>query len=191
MVKSLKTPRRPKGPMFRNRIVGHGEETPDQLLASPFNGWKIHPTEQQDEVEKVMETVGWVQRVIVNRRSGHVVDGHLRIQLALRRNEETVPVSYIDVSPEEERLLILTLDPLARLSARDAERLAELLEDTTAAFPETEIDFGTILKTDRKATKGLAHEVKECTCCQKRCKPGCGCYRESEQESHRYPKRRR
>ena len=32
---------------WRNRIVGHGEEAPDQLLANPKN-WRIHPKAQQD-----------------------------------------------------------------------------------------------------------------------------------------------
>ena len=31
---------------WRNRIVGHGEEPPEQLLANPAN-WRLHPTEQQ------------------------------------------------------------------------------------------------------------------------------------------------
>lgn len=31
---------------WRNRIVGYGEEAPEQLLASPWN-WRIHPGHQQ------------------------------------------------------------------------------------------------------------------------------------------------
>jgi hypothetical protein len=31
---------------WRNRIVGSGEEPPDQLLANPAN-WRIHPGSQQ------------------------------------------------------------------------------------------------------------------------------------------------
>ena len=30
-----------------NRIVGTGEEAPDQLLANPRN-WRVHPKAQQD-----------------------------------------------------------------------------------------------------------------------------------------------
>ena len=32
---------------WRNRIIGSGEEAPDQLLANPAN-WRIHPKAQQD-----------------------------------------------------------------------------------------------------------------------------------------------
>ncbi len=35
---------------------------------------------------------GWVTEVIVDRSTGNVVDGHLRIELALARDEATVPV---------------------------------------------------------------------------------------------------
>jgi DNA modification methylase len=52
-------------PKWRNRIVGHGEEDPTQLLANPKN-WRIHPKAQQDALVGVLNEVGWVQDVIVN-----------------------------------------------------------------------------------------------------------------------------
>lgn len=58
---------------WRNRIVGEGMEDADQLLANPRN-WRIHPKAQQDALEGVLREVGWVQRVIVNQRTGFVVD---------------------------------------------------------------------------------------------------------------------
>lgn len=184
--------RAPRGPMFKNRIVGHGKESPDQLLANPAN-WRIHPEMQQDELEKVLETVGWVQQVVVNRRTGHLVDGHLRVQLALRRDEEEVPVTYIDVSLEEEKLILVTLDPLSALASTDKEKQTTLLEEVMPVFSGTDIDFAAILKHERRHTKGLTHEVHECTCCQKSCKPGCGCYRDDgtqQPEPARYVRRR-
>ena len=150
--------RTPKGPMFRNRIVGKGEERPDQLLANPANGWKIHPETQQDEVEKVLEHVGWVREILVNRRTGHLVDGHLRVQLAIRRDEETVPVTYIYVSPEEEKLLIAVLDPIAAMIARDNDNLGELVKDIQIDFPDSDIDLAAILKTARD-TKHVTFEA--------------------------------
>ena len=66
---------------WRNRIIGHGEEPPDQLLANPRN-FRIHPKGQQDALAAVLDRVGWVQDVIVNQRTGHVIDGHARIAIA-------------------------------------------------------------------------------------------------------------
>jgi hypothetical protein len=71
-------------PARRNRIVASGEEAPDQLLANPAN-WRIHPKAQQDALSGALDAVGWVQQVLVNRRSGFVVDGHARVALALSR----------------------------------------------------------------------------------------------------------
>jgi ParB-like chromosome segregation protein Spo0J len=111
---------------WENRIVGYGEEAPDQLLANPQN-WRIHSKNQQDAVAGVLAEVGWVQSVIVNRRTGHLVDGHLRVSIALRDDAKTVPVVYVDLSPEEESLILATLDPLAALAGTDREKLEDLL----------------------------------------------------------------
>lgn len=115
---------------WQNRIVGSGEEAPDQLLANPAN-WRIHPQAQQDALAGVLSEVGWVQQVIVNQRTGHLIDGHLRVALAMRRGEPTVPVLYVDLDPHEEALILATLDPLAAMAATDAAKLEELLRDVS------------------------------------------------------------
>lgn len=119
---------------FRNRIVGTGTESPDQLLANPFN-FRIHPKHQQDALEGVLDQVGWVQNIIVNRQTGHVIDGHLRVALALSRNEPEVPVLYIDVSEADEKLVLATIDPLSALAVTDGEQLDALLRDVNSDSP--------------------------------------------------------
>lgn len=114
----------------RSRIVGHGEESPDQLLANPLN-WRIHPKHQQDAMQGVLEEVGWVQSVIVNRTTGNLVDGHMRVALALRQDLASIPVVYVELSPEEEEIVLATLDPLGAAAATDKVKLAELLADVT------------------------------------------------------------
>ena len=78
---------------WRNRIVGSGEEAPHQLLANPQN-WRLHPAVQRNALRGSLDTVGWVQQVMVNRRTGFVVDGHARVEEALSRHETTVRVLY-------------------------------------------------------------------------------------------------
>jgi len=117
---------------FRNRIVGYGEEPPEQLLANPHN-WRVHPAAQQRALEGVLEEVGWIANVIVNRRTGHVVDGHLRIALAISRGEPMVPVTYVDLSEEEEKLIVASFDPIGALAVTDSEKLGELLAEVEAA----------------------------------------------------------
>ena len=112
---------------WNNRIVGHGMEAPDQLLAHPGN-WRIHPKHQQDALKGVLDDVGWVQNILVNKTTGHVVDGHLRVALALRHDVPEVPVLYVELSEEEESLILATLDPLSALAVADAQKLDELLQ---------------------------------------------------------------
>ncbi len=113
-------------PPWANRIVGHGEVAPADLVPNPLN-WRQHPQHQSDALEDVLTRIGLVATVLVNTRTGHLVDGHLRAELALRRGEPKIPVTYIDVDPEEERILLASLDPLAAMANADRERLAELL----------------------------------------------------------------
>jgi DNA modification methylase len=100
---------------WRNRIVGSGFEDPGQLLASPDN-LRIHPLDQREALEGVLEAIGWIEQVTVNVTTGHVVDGHLRVALALSRGEPAVPVEYVEITAEEERLALALLDPISALA---------------------------------------------------------------------------
>lgn len=111
---------------WKNRIVGYGEEAPDQMLANPRN-WRIHPKHQQDALSGVLDEVGWVQDVLINKTTGYVVDGHLRVAMAISRGEKAVPVKYVELTEAEEAKIIATLDPLSALAVADADVLAELL----------------------------------------------------------------
>ena len=73
--------------------MGHGDEPLDQIMFNPAN-WRIHPKAQQDALEGVLSEVGWVQDVIVNKRTGNLIDGHLCCQVAARNNEPTMPVYH-------------------------------------------------------------------------------------------------
>ena len=118
----------PAGPasVWRNRIAGHADVAPAELAPNPHN-WRTHPADQQRALSGALGEVGWVAEVLVNRTTGHVVDGHLRIELALARNEPTVPVTYVELSEDEERLVVASLDPLAAMATAEEEQLAALL----------------------------------------------------------------
>lgn len=113
-----------------NKIVGHGEEAPDQLLAHPLN-FRVHPKAQQDALAGVIGDIGYIRSVLVNKRSGHVIDGHLRVALALRDGVPTIPVEYVDLSEAEEAEALATIDPLAAMATHDAAKLGELLREVS------------------------------------------------------------
>lgn len=114
--------------LWANRIVGYGEEAPDQLMANPRNA-RVHPKFQQDALKGVLDEVGWVQNVIVNRASGAIVDGHLRVTLAMRHDQPLVPVTYVELTDAQEAEILATLDPITALAVYDSAQLAELLKE--------------------------------------------------------------
>ena len=108
-----------------------GEEQPSRLIPNPLN-WRLHPKQQRRAVADALTAVGWVIEVIVNLRTGRIIDGHLRALLAIERGEETIPVKYVDLSEEEERLVLATLDPLAGMAVAETDVLDSLLQQVDA-----------------------------------------------------------
>jgi len=131
-------PGKETGSLWRNRIVGYGEEAPDQLMASPWN-WRGHGKNQQNALAGTLDEIGWLQNILVNRTTNHIVDGHLRVLLAMRHNEEKVPVTYVELTEAEEKLALATLDPISAMAFSDTEALDALLrevETSNAAVQE-------------------------------------------------------
>ena len=117
---------------WRSRIVGQGAADPASLTPHPQN-WRAHPARQRAALTGVLEEVGWVQQVVVNRRTGHLLDGHLRVETARARGEAVVPVVYVDLAEAEERLVLATLDPIGALAQADGPALAALLAEVSTA----------------------------------------------------------
>lgn len=112
---------------YRNRIIGIGEERASQLLANPFN-FRIHPLAQQKIMEGILEEIGYIQSVLVNKPTGHVIDGHMRVALALQ-SDGIVPVSYVDLSLEEEKKALYFFDRIGIMAVIDKEQEVELGND--------------------------------------------------------------
>ncbi len=142
---------------FQSRIVGEGYEQPDQLLANPMN-WRKHPKAQQDALEGMLRTVGWVQRVIVNRRTGHIVDGHLRVEVALRRDEPQVPVLYVDLTADEERVVLAAIDPIGGMAETDQDMLDELLTGLETGDKDLDDFLQSLRSDDAEIVEGLTDE---------------------------------
>lgn len=118
-------------PAWANRIVGEGFEAPDQILANPMN-WRKHPKHQKDALRGILREVGWVQRTIINERTGHLIDGHLRVEVALEDSETQVPVIYVDLSPEEELIVLASLDSISALAETDQDMINAIVQGIEA-----------------------------------------------------------
>jgi DNA modification methylase len=149
---------------WRNRIIGHGEQPAISFMANPLN-WRIHPKAQRDALTGILGDVGWVQSVIVNKTTGNVVDGHARIEEALKLGDDTpVPFVEVELSEEEEQKILLTLDPVAAMATADKANLDALLRDvstTSEAMQEMLADLAKANGLDYGAEIGGSLEDAE------------------------------
>jgi hypothetical protein len=126
--KTTPTRKRPNPVGWKNRIVSFDPAVqPEQLLANPQN-WRIHPLGQRAVLEGALDQLGWIQAVIVNTTTSHVVDGHARIESAITKGEP-VPVIYVELSEDEEKAALATFDAIGALAATDQSKLDDLLRD--------------------------------------------------------------
>ncbi len=173
-----KRPAAPSPPAARDwpsRIVGSGVKRAADFLSNPSQ-WKVHSHAQEHALVAMLGHVGWVAPVVENVRTGHLVDGHLRVLTALDQGEDTpVPYVQVDLSEAQEQLALASMDPIMALSGTDDDKYDALLATTL----ESGVDLAAILSDARPTKKrGLKHKVIECSCCRRKCKKGCGCWRE-------------
>jgi DNA modification methylase len=124
-----KRPKQPPAPSvpWRSRIVGYGEESPENLLANPFN-FRMHNSLQESALGGVLQQVGIVQNVLVNKTSGHMIDGHLRTAMAISNGQPKVPITYVELTEEEEKLILATFDPLSAMAGQDKDIFKSLVD---------------------------------------------------------------
>lgn len=101
------------------RMVAAGE-----LKDHPEN-WRVHPGSQVDAFEAVVREVGFVGYVVWNKRTGHVLDGHMRKNAV--GPDCLVPVICGDWTEDQERLVLATFNPLGELAGLDVAKGEALL----------------------------------------------------------------
>ena len=111
---------------YENRIIGSGIMNPADIKKHPQN-WRKHPASQAAALDEVLGTVGWIQEVIINKTTGNLIDGHLRVETALKNKETEIPVKYVELTEDEERIALATFDPISALAEKDDKILKELL----------------------------------------------------------------
>src|SRR5450759_3038792 len=107
------------------------EQVPiDQLRPDPANPRRISEDEL-DSLERSLRQFGFVQPVLARKADGTVIGGHQRLVAARRLGLATVPVTYLDLSIEQARLLNLALNKIG--GSFDEQLLARLLADLQAS----------------------------------------------------------
>lgn len=113
---------------WEDKIVGHEKVDPATLIAHPDN-FRIHTALQEKVLDSTIKEIGFIASVTVNKRTGRIINGHLRVQLALKNRIPTVPVEYVDLSDAEEAQALATYDPIGSMAKHDAEIFARLADN--------------------------------------------------------------
>ena len=119
---------------WKNRVVEQKTMPIDQLQPNPGN-WRIHPEVQQKALHGAIAEIGYIAPVIWNKRTGRLIDGHLRLSLAQKNGQDNIPVTVVDLSEEEENIALATIDPLSALAEADADLLKSLMDEVNVEDP--------------------------------------------------------
>jgi len=120
---------------WRNRIVDHTDEDPNTLAAHPLN-YRVHELLQRKATYDSLAEVGQVKSVLANKRTGRLLDGHLRCALAVSGRQPTIQVEWVDVSEQEEANIIALLNFTESMAGVDDERLQALMAEVKVDNPQ-------------------------------------------------------
>jgi ParB-like chromosome segregation protein Spo0J len=159
---------------WRSRIVGHDRVNPQDLTGHPLNH-RVHPQAQRDVVRDSIAQFGFVKSVLVNRKTGYIIDGHERVWQALDARESdptvTVDVEYVDLSEDEERAVLAVLDASTEMAEVDQDKLSELLDGI--AFESDAVDA--LIADLQKSAIAFEFEEPAADVITKNMCPNCGC----------------
>ena len=120
---------------IRNRIKDHRRVRAGDLVPHELN-FRLHPELQKAALEALYREVGFARSLLAYELPDgrlKLLDGHLRRDLD---PDMEVEVEILDVTEEEARVLLLSIDPLAALADTQTQLQDRLLELTTSAPAE-------------------------------------------------------
>jgi hypothetical protein len=140
--------------MIRNRIKSHRRVRASDLVPHEWN-FRTHPDLQRKALQALYEQIGFARSLLdYELPDGRLklLDGHLRRDLT---PEMEVDVEVLDITEEEARVLLLSLDPLAALAETETQLRARLEELTPVDSPALKAAWSaaaqTVLNDDKPA----------------------------------------
>src|SRR5580704_15176869 len=97
---------------------------PGELADHPEN-WRRHSAPQLTALKDILAEVGWAGALLYNERTKRLLDGHLRKKVASKDGK--VPVLIGSWTEDQERKILLTLDPIAAMAEGDKGAIEKLL----------------------------------------------------------------
>lgn len=112
--------------MRRQRFVLE-ELSPTDLVPNPHN-FRRHPAAQKNALQASIEEHGWVDAPLWNKKTGHLIDGHARVEQALADGESSIPVKVVEMPLSQERRLLRSFDAITGMALTDDRALEALIE---------------------------------------------------------------
>lgn len=139
---------------------------PEQLDDNPAN-WKTHPAGQLGALDAFMSDVGWAGALLFNENTRRLLDGHGRKKLF--RGKGPVPVLIGNWSEEQERKILLHLDPTGWTAETDRKAFDALLStegvriasDDLAKLMDAVKATGRLLDEEKPAGDGALPDSKD------------------------------
>lgn len=102
-----------------------------QILPHPDNP-RITLTSKDPEyqqIKKSLKAYGYIQPLILNKRSGYLVSGHQRFSILIAEGIQEIEVVVVDLDPQQEKNLMVALN---KITGRwDNEKLSAMLDEFT------------------------------------------------------------
>lgn len=112
---------------MKNRIKEHRKIRAGDLVPHELNP-RVHTDQQKDALQDLYNEIGFARSVLAYPLPDgrlKLIDGHLRQSMD---PEAIIDVEVLDVTDEEARKLLLSIDPLAQLADYDTQAVASLID---------------------------------------------------------------
>jgi hypothetical protein len=149
--------RKPPPAVWENKIVGHGNINPKEVLKHNRN-FRDHPSVQAEEMERVLDLIGWIDEIIISKRTNLLINGHLRLDRALKRKQPSIPYKLVDLTEEEEKTALLTFDYIGSLARNNAEKMDALFSEVKEGW---DAKIAQMQEKQKEAAKGLQETMQK------------------------------
>jgi len=135
--------------------------TVDKLNPAKYNPRKnLKPGDSEyEKLKRSIETFGYVEPVIWNRKTGNIVGGHQRLTVLQQLGATEIDCVVVDKTEEEEKALNIALNKVS--GEWDMPKLAELLEDLDKSMFDVSLTGFDVAEIEDLFSKVHDKEVKE------------------------------
>ena len=146
---------------MRNRIKAHRKVKVKDLVPHELNP-RVHSEDQRQALRGLLGEIGFARSVLAYELADgrlKLIDGHLR-RSEIDPDAE-IDIEVLDVTDEEARKLLLSIDPLAALADYDHSALEQLREITATDNATLAALWSNLQKQDQAAREQLEEATRQ------------------------------